>query len=166
MTDMYESVADVIGAGGYDLAEMLHRIDVLYARGSLTEEESAGLIALAREEADQSAAYAPLADRVTAIEVWEREAKLDIADLDADLDSLDARVSALEAGEPRPDPEPEPEPGDEYPAWVKPTSAEDAYYRGDGMTYTDGKRYVCIAPEGYGVAYGPDALPDMWELVE
>lgn len=34
------------------------------------------------------------------------------------------------------------------------------------MTYTDGKKYVCVAPDGYGVTYGPDVLPGMWKVVE
>lgn len=33
------------------------------------------------------------------------------------------------------------------------------------MTYTDGKRYECIAPEDYGVTWGPDVLPNMWREV-
>ena len=32
---------------------------------------------------------------------------------------------------------------EEYPAWVQPTGAHDAYNTGDKMTYTDGKRYIC-----------------------
>lgn len=165
MQDMYDSVSGVIEAGGYDLADLLHRIDVLYARGSLTEDESAELIDKARDEADPSGAYAPLADRVTELELWECSAQKDISDALSSISSLDARVAALESGEPKPEPEPEPEPEDAYPAWHQPTGAHDAYYTDDKMTYTDGKRYVCTAPEGYGVTYGPDVLPDMWELV-
>ncbi|MDM8301398.1 hypothetical protein [Collinsella tanakaei] len=50
-------------------------------------------------------------------------------------------------------------------AGKKPTCAEDAYYTGMKMTYTDGKRYECIAPEDYGVTWGPDVLPGMWREV-
>lgn len=83
--------------------------------------------------------------------------------LEAWRTEVDARLSAVEAGGTEPE-EPE-EPGDEYPAWKPPTCKEDAYYTGMKMTYTDGKRYECIAPEDYGVTWGPDVLPDMWREV-
>ena len=44
---------------------------------------------------------------------------------------------------------------DEYPEWVQPTGAHDAYDKGDKVSY-NGKRYVCIidantyAPDVYG----------------
>ena len=63
-------------------------------------------------------------------------------------------------------PEPEVPEKDEYPLWKQPTHAGDAYYNGDKMTYTDGFKYECIAPEGYAVTYGPDALPQYWRKVE
>lgn len=33
---------------------------------------------------------------------------------------------------------------DEFPEWVQPTGAHDAYHRGDKVSY-NGKRYVCTA---------------------
>ena len=142
---MYDEITKIISGGSYELADLLHRIDVLYADARLTEDERAQLAEAARERADPTAAYAPLEQRVAALEAWRTEAE--------------ARMAALE-GEPE-----EPGPADEYPAWHKPTCAEDAYYTGMGMTYTDGRRYVCVAPDGYGVTYGPDVLPGMWRAV-
>ena len=138
----------VIEVGGFELADLLRRIDVLYVNGRLTDEERESLVEEAREKADPTAAYAPIEERLKALEAWRTE--------------VERRLSALEAGEPEP---PEPEPEDEYPAWKTPTCAEDAYYTGMKMTYTDGKRYECIAPEGYGVTWGPDVLPGMWREV-
>lgn len=53
----------------------------------------------------------------------------------------------------------------EYPEWSQPTDATNAYYTGDKMTYTDGKKYICTAPEGYAVTFGPDVLPEYWQEV-
>lgn len=145
---MYDEVLKVIEVGGYDLADLLRRIDVLYVNGRLTDEERESLVEEAREKADPTAAYAPVEERLEALEAWRTQ--------------VEQRLAALEAGEPEP---PESEPEDEYPAWKKPTCAEDAYYTGMKMTYTDGKRYECIAPEGYGCTYGPDVLPNMWREV-
>lgn len=144
---MYQIVKTLIESGGFDLTDMLGRIEVLFARGQLTEEESAELLEMAREHADMAVAYPELSAMVTELEVWRRD--------------VDERLKALEGtGEPEPPEE------DEYPAWHTPTDAHDAYYKDDKMTYTDGKKYVCVAPEGYGVTYGPDVLPGMWELVK
>ena len=46
---------------------------------------------------------------------------------------------------------------DEYPEWVQPTGAHDAYNRGDKVSY-NGKHYVCTID---GNAYAPDVYG--WE---
>lgn len=48
----------------------------------------------------------------------------------------------------------------------QPTGAHDAYHRGDGITWTDGKKYDCIAPDGVAVVWNPDEYPAYWQLVE
>ena len=47
---------------------------------------------------------------------------------------------------------------DEYPEWVQPTGAHDAYNTGDKVRY-NGKRYVCTID---GNAYAPDVYG--WEV--
>lgn len=149
---MYNDIMTIINDGEYNLADLLHRIDVLYARGRLTDEEHEELTAKARENADQAVVYPDVEDRVTELETW----RLDV----------EARLKKLEEDTGEVEPEPDPKPEDEYPEWHTPTGAHDAYYKGDKMTYTDGKKYVCIAPDGYGVTYGPDVLPGYWQKVE
>lgn len=143
---MYEEIEMIINGGNYNLSDLLHRIDILYARGSLTDEEHLELTTKAREKADQSVVYPPVEERIMALELWRKDVEERLVKLEED------------AGEPI-----DLEPVDEYPAWVQPTGAHDAYYTGDKMTYTDGNRYTCIAPENYGVTYGPDVLPSMWQ---
>lgn len=60
---------------------------------------------------------------------------------------------------------PEPEPGgddDEYPPFVQPTGAHNAYNIGDKVTY-NGHRYECLTN---GNAYSPDAYPQGWKQID
>ena len=59
-----------------------------------------------------------------------------------------------------------PDPSVEWPEWKQPTGAHDAYHRGDKITFTDGKKYECIAPEGVAVVWDPVTYPAYWQLVE
>lgn len=65
-----------------------------------------------------------------------------------------------------PDPEEPSEPEvNEYPEWKQPTGAHDAYHRGDKITFTDSKKYECIAPEGVAVVWDPATYPTYWQEV-
>lgn len=58
-----------------------------------------------------------------------------------------------------------PEPGgddDEYPAFVQPTGAHDAYNIDDKVTY-NGHRYECTMNNN---AYSPDAYPQGWKQID
>lgn len=65
----------------------------------------------------------------------------------------------VEGGE---DPDPE-EPVDEWPEYVQPTGAHDAYHTGDKVTWQGG-RYVCTAPEGVACVWDPGTYPAYWEM--
>lgn len=58
--------------------------------------------------------------------------------------------------------EPGPEPSDEWPEYVAPTGAHDAYSTGDQVTY-QGKRYRCKMD---GCVWDPVTYPAAWEYVE
>ena len=45
--------------------------------------------------------------------------------------------------------------------YVPPTNAEDAYKAGEWMIWTDGLAYRCL---GNAVTFGPDTLPDVWNI--
>lgn len=45
--------------------------------------------------------------------------------------------------------------------YVPPSNAEDAYNTGEWMIWTDGLRYMA---KGDAVVFGPDVLPDAWEV--
>lgn len=139
---MYEIVKAVIKSRRFELKEMLRKIDVLWTQDELSDEQKFELQNMAREYADMSKGYASLEERVAALEAFRAQ-----IEASGELPKVEENI-------------------DEYPPWKQPTHNENAYKTGAKMTYTDGKKYECIAPEGYGVTYGPDVLPNMWELKE
>ena len=140
---MYEIIKSVIEAQQYELSNMLHKIDTIWVQGRITDDQRTELIALARDKADPSNSYASTQEQITNIYAL--------------LDALTARVTALESGGSGGS-EPE-EPDDEWPEYVQPTGAHDAYKTGDKVTY-NGKRYICQMD---GCVWDPDTYPDAWE---
>lgn len=137
---MFETVQTIINAGGYNLTDLSQRIKTLYTMGELSEKEMKQLLEQAQTNAKPDDSYAPLADRVKAIEEWET--------------TVEERLSKLETGSST---EPE-EPADEWPEYVQPTGAHDAYHVGDKITY-NGKHYTCLMD---GCVWTPDAYPQGW----
>lgn len=141
---MYQIIHDVITSKRYELRDMLSKIDTIWVQGDLTDEQREELVELARENADPEKSYAPLQAQI--------EQAFD------QIKALSARVEKLEAGE-VPEPAPEPE---EWPEWVQPTGAHDAYGVGDKVTY-NGKHYVSKIA---GNVWSPDAYPAGWEVYD
>lgn len=135
MKSIFESV---IRKGGYDLNRILQRIDEYHIEGKLTDEERLHLIQSARGDA------APGLDVASEVQqLWAA-----VNELRATVDAL----AGLESGAP----------GD--PAFVQPTGAHDAYYKGARVTY-GGKTYECIAPDGVACVWSPDVMPDYWQVM-
>ena len=141
---MFETFQTLINAGSYDLADFTKRIKTMYVMGELTEDEMKQLLEQAQDNAKPDDSYAPLADRVKAIEEWET--------------TIEERLSKLESDS-SPDPgEPE-EPCDKWPEYKQPTGAHDAYRVGDKITY-NGKHYTCVLD---GCVCPPDVHPQGWQ---
>ena len=51
---------------------------------------------------------------------------------------------------------------DEWPEWVQPTGAQDAYMTGDKVTY-GGHHYICLIDNN---TWSPSDYPAGWEFVE
>ena len=126
----------VIARGEYDLNGILKRIDEYHIEGKLTDGERAELI-----EAARGAALPGIDLQGEAQRLW------------ATLRTLETRIAALETPGEAPE---------AWPVWHQPAGAHDAYFTGDGMTYTDGLRYTCIAPEGVACVWSPETMPDYW----
>lgn len=144
---MFETFQTLINAGGYDLADLTQRIKTLFALGELSEEEMKQLLEQAQDNAKPDDSYAPLADRVKAIEEW--------------VTTIEERLNKLESGLST-DPGGPEEPADEWPEYKQPTGAHDAYHVGDKITYK-GKRYTCVMD---GCVWTPDAYPQGWRKEE
>lgn len=140
---MFEAFQTIINAGGYDLADLTERIKTMYVMSELTEDEMKQLLEQAQDNAKPDDSYAPLADRVKAIEEWET--------------TIEERLSKLGTGSSTDPGEPE-EPADEWSEYKQPTGAHDAYHVGDKITY-NGKHYTCIYD---GCVWSPDAYPQGW----
>lgn len=135
---MYEVTKTVIQSGSYELTDILSKIDTLWLQGSLTDAQRLELIDMARTKADPAHSFAPL---------------------QAQIDALAARVAALEGKDESTDPE---QPSEEWPEYIQPTGAHDAYHNGDRVTY-NGEHYLCIAPEGVAVVWSPEVYPAYWQ---
>lgn len=140
---MYQIIKNVITSGRYELNDILGKIDTIWVQGDLTDNQRTELIDLARENADPAASYAPLQEQID--------------QAFAQIKALSERVALLESGE-RPEPAPEPE---EWPEFVQPTGAHNAYAAGDKISY-NGKHYVSKID---GNVWSPDAYPQGWEEV-
>ena len=143
---MFETVQTIINAGGYDLADLSERIKTLYAMGELTEVEMKQLLDSAAANANQDAMLPDMSERVGALETR--------------LAAVEERVGKLEAGDVEPG-EPE-EPADEWPEWVRPTSKDTQYNKGDKVTF-NGRHYVCVKNN---VSSSPEEDSKRWQLVE
>ena len=113
---MYNSVLIVIQSGEYDLSDLTKKIDTLWLKSYLTDDERENLTKLAIEKASPDAGLPSFSER---------------------LASLEKRVSKLEGGSSSG--------GDsgssDWPEWVQPTGAHDAYAKGSQVTH-HGEKYV------------------------
>jgi len=134
---MYEITENVILSGTYELTDMLSKIDILWLQGHLTDVQREALMTLARDYADPSRSFGPI--------------QFQLDSMAARISDLAARISALEGST-----------GEEWPQFVQPTGAHDAYYRGDKVVY-EGRRYICKVPEGLAVVWSPEVYPSYWE---
>lgn len=145
---MYEIVKSIIESGRYELVDMLKKIDTLWVQSELTEEQKKELAALARDKAIPENSYAGLQEQIDTLYQTVSEVTAAIAD-------ITERVTILEGGEPPAPPEPE-----EWPEYVQPTGAHNAYNTGDKITY-NGQHYICKMD---GCVWNPSDYPAGWEL--
>ena len=143
---MFETFQTIINAGGYDLADLTERIKTLYAMGELSEEEMTQLLDSAAANANQDAMLPDMSERVGALETR--------------MAAVEERVGKLETGGTEPG-EPE-QPVDEWPQWVRPTSKDTQYRKGDKVTF-NGQHYVC---QKNNVSSSPDEDAKSWQLAE
>lgn len=143
MSGTYEMIADTITGGNYDLSYMIGVIDRFWMEGAIDVSEREELKEMARNGAIPADSYATNEQRILALENALRE--------------LTDRVTALESGGTTPV-----DPGDDWPEWVQPTGAFDAYPMGAHITF-NGKRYESIIDNN---VWSPSVYPAGWREVE
>ena len=143
---MFETFQTIINSGGYDLADLTQRIKTLYAMGELTEDEMKQLLDSAAANANQDAMLPDVSERVGALETR--------------IAAVEERVGKLEAGDVESGEHDEP--ADEWPEWVRPTSKDTQYNKGDKVTF-NGKHYMCVKNN---VSSSPEEDSKRWQLVE
>lgn len=121
-----------IQRGGFDLAEMLSRIDLYNVEAKITDEERESLYALAREHAAPQYNY------------------------DAEIEAIWAAIRELQQGQQGGGTTP----GEEWPEFVQPTGAHDAYSSGDKITF-NGVHYICRMN---ACVWSPAVYPEAWEV--
>lgn len=137
---MYSIILSVINAGSFELTDILRKIDTLWLKGDIDDDRRTELIDAAREKADSSSSYAPLQEQVDK--------------LAEKIKALEDRVTHIEQGEPDDQPVVE-----EWPEFVRPTGAHDAYKTGDKITY-NGEHYTC---QMNGCVWSPADYPSAWK---
>ena len=118
--------------GGFDLAEMLSRIDLYNVEAKITDEERESLYALAREHAAPQYNY------------------------DSEIEAIWAAIRELQQAQEEGGGT---TPSDEWPEFVQPTGAHDAYQVGDKVTF-NGVHYICRMNS---CVWSPAVYPQAWE---
>lgn len=133
MKNIFENI---IRRGGYDLTALLKRIDTYHVEGKLSDSDRDELYMIARQTPEAQYDYR------------------------AEIEKLWAAIRDLRAGQSA-DNSQDPSVND-YPAFVQPSGAHDAYQTGAKITFK-GDRYVCKMAN---CVWSPEVLPSAWELVE
>ena len=141
---MFEIIKNVIESRDYELVDMLYKINKMYIESNITDEQKQELDNLARQNAKAENSYASVQEQINRI--YEK------------LDSIEVRVAKLEETEGTSEPGKE----EEYPEYVQPQGAHDAYKSGDKIT-CKGKIYIC---QMNGCVWTPDDYPKGWQEVE
>lgn len=141
MSDIYQSLKNIILNKGYELRDILYKIKLMYLESEITETQKQELDDLAREYANPENSYAPLQKQIDNIYTQ--------------IDRINAEIREIKGEE-----EPE-EPTEEYPEYKQPTGAHDAYKIGDKITYK-GKKYICKIDS---CVWSPEEYPSAWEMV-
>ena len=132
---MFEIIKNVINIKDYKLEDMLYKISKMYIEDRITESEKSELDNLARSNAIAENSY----------------------DIQKQLDNLESRVKALEDKNTTEDTTAE-----EYPEYVAPSGAHDAYKKGDKVSF-NGKIYESLIDAN---VYSPSAYPLGWQEVD
>lgn len=154
---MYEIIKNVILSKNFKLEDLLSKIDVIWLQSKLSDEEKQALIDLARENALVENSYKPLQEQIDKafeeIDTLKETVNANAIGTSALKDAIEKLGQQVEI--------PEAPTEEEYPQFVQPNGAHDAYNEKDKITY-NGKKYIC---KMNGCVWSPDAYPNAWQEV-
>lgn len=156
---MYEIIKNVILSKDFKLEDLLNKIDTIWLQGKITEEEKLELIDLARENALAENSYKPVQEQIDKafemISELKETVETNAIGLTALKDAVEKLVGKVEI--------PQAPVEEEYPPFVKPNGAHDAYQKGAGITF-NGEKYESLIDNN---VWSPDEYPQGWkEVVE
>lgn len=152
---MYDIVKTVIESGRYELSDILKKIDTIWIQGDISEEEKEELISLAQAKAKPENSYAPLQEQINTAFEQIKEISATVKSNAEGVSAIKEAVEKLGGAVTTPEPEPE----EEYPEYIQPTGAHDAYNIGDKITFED-NRYECLIN---GCVWNPVEYPQGWK---
>ena len=135
----------IIRNSQFDLAQMLNRIDYYHAEGKLTDADREALAAMARGKASDALEIDPKAEILA---LWDA-----VHAMQDQLAALSGGAGAGTSGAGGA--------GEDWPEFVQPTGAHDAYRQGQGVTW-QGARYRSLIDNN---VWAPDVYPQGWEAV-
>lgn len=134
---MYNIIKNVIASKDYELKDLLNKIEIIWVRGKITDDQKEELMSMARN----GASFDNSVDILRKLEEHDRRLKA--------LEDAAANTGSPET------------PGEEE---IIPDYTEGKYYyNGDKVTF-EGQKYVCIAPEGVVCVWSPKDYPVYWDV--
>ena len=141
---MYEIIKNVIDSGRYELSDMLTKIDIIWLQGNITDNQKSELAELARKNAIPENSYS-IQKQLDSIFV-------NLAELAATAKANMDAITVLQGGTV------EEAIQEEWPEYIQPTGAHDAFNTGDRITF-NGKHYICRMD---GCVWDPVTYPAGW----
>lgn len=154
---MFKTFENVIKNIDFDLRDMLDKIDEKYIENRLTKEEKLQLEEMARENAKPENSYASLQTQIDNLnnkfDLLKKTVEENAKGMSALKDAIEKLGGSIT--------KPTPEPTEEYPEYVQPTGAHDAYKIGDKITF-QGDKYECQMDN---CVWSPIEYPAAWKKV-
>ena len=155
---MFKTFENVIKNIDFDLRDMLDKIDEKYIENRLTKEEKLQLEEMSRKNAKPENSYASLQTQIDNLNSKFDLLKKTVEENAKGMTAVKEAVEELGGSIT----EPTPEPVEEYPEYVQPTGAHDAYKIGDKITF-EGDKYECLMDN---CVWSPIEYPNAWKKVE
>lgn len=145
---MYSIIKQVVEGKNFELKSTLKKINKLWAEDELTAEQREELVELARKNAVAENSYASIQKQIDTLFQNLSEIAQTVNTVLGYLEKFGITIK--------------PEETEEYPEYVQPTGAHDAYKSGDKITY-NGEKYECVMDN---CVWTPSDYPQGWKLVE